>query len=50
LSLATFALLMTAGSLWMFYGAVNGDWPVVITNGGMVALNGVLAAAKFRYK
>ena len=50
LSLATFALLITAGSLWMFYGAVNGDWPVVITNGGMVALNGVLAAAKFRYK
>ena len=50
LSLATFALLITAGSLWMFYGAWNGDWPVVITNGGMVALNGVLAAAKLRYR
>jgi MtN3 and saliva related transmembrane protein len=50
LSLATFALLITAGSLWMLYGAVNGDWPVVITNAGMVTLNGVLAAAKFRYK
>jgi MtN3 and saliva related transmembrane protein len=50
LSLATFALLITAGSLWMLYGAWNGDWPVVITNGGMVALNGVLAAAKLRYR
>lgn len=50
LSLAMFALLITAGSLWMIYGAINADWPVVITNGGMVALNLALAAAKLRYR
>jgi MtN3 and saliva related transmembrane protein len=50
LSFATFALLITASSLWIFYGAWNRDWPVVITNGGMVTLNGVLAATKLRYK
>jgi MtN3 and saliva related transmembrane protein len=50
LSLATFALLITASSLWMFYGAWNRDWPVVITNAGMATLNGVLAATKLRYK
>ena len=50
LSLGMFALLITSGSLWMVHGLVSRDWPVVATNGGMVALNGALAAAKLRYK
>lgn len=50
LSLAMFALLVTSGSLWMIYGILNADWPVVITNGGMVALNLALAVAKVRYR
>jgi MtN3 and saliva related transmembrane protein len=50
LSLATFAMLITASTLWMIYGAVNSDWPIVITNAGMVSLNGLLAVAKFRFK
>jgi MtN3 and saliva related transmembrane protein len=49
LSLYSSALLITAGSLWMLYGALAADWPVVITNGGMVALNVMLAAAKVRF-
>lgn len=50
LSLSSFALLMTAGSLWIVYGALSRDWPVVATNGGMVALTGALAVAKVRYR
>jgi MtN3 and saliva related transmembrane protein len=50
LSLAMFALLITAGSLWIVYGIVKSDWPVIATNSGMVALNGALAAAKMRYR
>ncbi|AHG92756.1 hypothetical protein J421_5221 (plasmid) [Gemmatirosa kalamazoonensis] len=50
LSLGTFALLITSGTLWMIYGALAADWPVVATNGGMVALNAALAAAKIRYR
>ena len=50
LSLGMYALLITSGSLWMVYGLVSRDWPVVATNGGMVALNGALAAATLRYK
>jgi MtN3 and saliva related transmembrane protein len=50
LSLGTFALLVTAGTLWMVYGALARDWPVVATNGGMVALNAALAVAKLRYR
>lgn len=50
LSMGMFALLVASGALWMIYGAINRDWPVVATNGGMVALNGALVAAKLRYK
>jgi MtN3 and saliva related transmembrane protein len=50
LSLSSFALLVTAGSLWVVYGAMSRDWPVVATNSGMVALNLALVAAKVRYR
>ena len=50
LSLASLALLITAGSLWILYGALSRDWPVVATNGGMVGLLLMLAAAKVRYR
>ena len=50
LSFAMFALLIVSGSLWVVYGIVNADWPVIATNGGMVALNGALAVAKVRYR
>jgi MtN3 and saliva related transmembrane protein len=50
LSLSSSALLVTAGTLWMVYGAISSDWPVVLTNGGMVLLNLALAAAKVRYR
>ena len=49
LSLASLALLITAGSMWVAYGALSQDWPVVATNGGMVSLLLLLAAAKLRY-
>ncbi len=49
LSLSMFALLSTASSLWIIYGAITRDWPVVLTNAGMVALNGAIATAKVRY-
>jgi MtN3 and saliva related transmembrane protein len=49
LSMATFALLITTGSLWMVYGVMTADWPVIAANGGMVTLNAALAVAKVRY-
>jgi len=50
LSLGMFALLTTASTLWIVYGSVTTDWPVILTNVGMVALNGALAVAKVRYR
>ena len=49
LSLWGFALLITAGSMWMAYGLLSRDWPVVATNAGMVLLNGALLTAKLKY-
>jgi MtN3 and saliva related transmembrane protein len=50
LSLGMFAILITAGALWIAYGVVTRDWPVIITNGGMVALNIAILTAKLRFK
>ena len=50
LSLGMFALLVAASSLWIVYGAITNDWPVILTNAGMVAMNGALAMAKLRYR
>ena len=49
LSLPGISMLIVAGSLWIIYGAMTRDLPVIATNGGMVALNVVLVAAKLRF-
>ena len=50
LSLSSLALLITAGALWILYGALSNDWPVIATNAGMVGLLVLLAAAKVRFR
>ena len=50
LSVVTFVLLITAGALWITYGVLESDRPVILTNVGMVALNGAILTAKLRYK
>ena len=49
LSLGMFTLLTTASALWMVYGVFTSDWPVILTNGAMVALNSAIAVAKIRH-
>lgn len=49
LSLAMFALLVTASSLWMVYGILIKDLPVILTNLGMVVLTGAIGIAKIRF-
>jgi MtN3 and saliva related transmembrane protein len=48
LSLVTFALLLVSGALWLVYGVIRSDWPVIGTNSGLVLLNGALLVAKIR--
>ena len=50
LSLGMFALLITASTLWILYGVLTADWPVIMTNSGMIALVGALAVAKVRFQ
>jgi MtN3 and saliva related transmembrane protein len=49
LSLGMFSLLVTASTLWIIYGIIIHDWPVILTNAGMVVLNGSIGVAKVRY-
>jgi MtN3 and saliva related transmembrane protein len=49
LSLGMFALLVTASTLWIVYGIVIKDWPVILTNTGMVLLTGSIGVAKYRF-
>jgi len=49
LHLGLFALLVTASTLWTIYGIIIHDWPVILTNIGMVTLNGAIAVAKVRF-
>ena len=50
LSVRTFLLLILSGALWITYGALASDWPVIATNAGMVVLNSAILGAKIRYK
>jgi MtN3 and saliva related transmembrane protein len=50
LSMGMFGLIISASILWIVYGAITSDWPVILTNSGMIALNGALAVAKVRYE
>ena len=49
LSLGTFAMLVLACTLWLVYGVIRRDWPVIGTNAGLILLNGALLSAKIRY-
>ena len=49
LSMAMYAILITASSLWTVYGIIIHDWPVIVTNVLMVTLNLAIATAKVRY-
>ncbi|MFN2637269.1 MAG: SemiSWEET family sugar transporter [Gemmatimonadaceae bacterium] len=50
LSMGMFAIIITASVLWIVYGAIATDWPIILTNTGMIALNGALVTAKVRYR
>ena len=43
------ALLLVSGALWIAYGVLSSQLPVILTNAGVVALAGVLLVAKVRF-
>jgi MtN3 and saliva related transmembrane protein len=49
LSLRTFLILIAASLLWLTYGVLSSDWPVIATNGGLLVLNSAILTAKLRF-
>ena len=48
LSLWMFILLLGAGALWLTYGFMRMDWPVIATNVSLVLLNLSILIAKLK--
>ncbi len=44
------ALLIVSGLLWLQYGLLTADLPLVVTNAGMVSMNLGILAAKVRFE
>jgi MtN3 and saliva related transmembrane protein len=49
LSYCMFGMLVTAAALWIAYGLLSDQWPVIATNVGCGLLNVAILAAKLRY-
>ena len=49
-SWAMVALLVAAGALWIVYGAMSSQMPVILTNIGTTLLTGAILTAKFLFR
>lgn len=49
LSYGMFALLVTASALWVIYGALNRQWPVILPNVGCLILSLAILVGKIKY-
>ncbi|GJG89595.1 hypothetical protein tb265_47760 [Gemmatimonadetes bacterium T265] len=43
-------LLVISGALWLAYGVLTAQLPVILTNAGVVLLAGTLVAAKVHFR
>lgn len=50
LSWGLVALLVVSGALWIVYGVLSSQLPVVLTNVGVVTLASALVVAKMRFR
>jgi MtN3 and saliva related transmembrane protein len=49
-SLAMFAMMVTGNSLWLVYGIMINDTPLMIANAVTLLLAGAILTAKIRYR
>jgi MtN3 and saliva related transmembrane protein len=49
LSLGTFMLLVVGLILWLIYGFIIYNWPIILTNGFTLMIAGSILYFKFRY-
>ena len=50
LSWGLVTLLVVSGALWLAYGLLTTQLPVILTNAGVVLLSGTLVVAKLRFR
>jgi MtN3 and saliva related transmembrane protein len=50
ISLITFSMLCVGITLWMVYGLLTGDMPLITANAVTLALAGIILYFKIRYK
>lgn len=49
LSMRTCILLVVSSVVWIIYGVGGTDWPVILTNSGLLVLNIAVLVAKLRF-
>ncbi|UKV16122.1 SemiSWEET transporter [Thalassospiraceae bacterium SW-3-3] len=49
ISLVMFLILCTGIALWLVYGLIRGDWPVIIANGFTLVLASTILFFKLRH-
>jgi MtN3 and saliva related transmembrane protein len=50
LSWGMLGMLVVAGGLWIVYGVMSKQMPVILTNSGTVVLTAAILVAKFRFR
>ena len=50
LSVVMMLLLFGGNSLWVWYGILKNDWPIIATNSFSFLLNTVMMILKFKYR
>jgi MtN3 and saliva related transmembrane protein len=50
LSIATFSIFSCGVFLWLIYGIVVGEWPIILANGMTLILSFMIIAMKIKYK
>ena len=50
LSIVTFSVFSGGVFLWLVYGIVVGEWPIILANGMTLILSFMIIAMKVRYK
>ena len=50
LSLGMLGILLTGMALWIYYGTLREDWPIIITNSFSLLLNIIVIILSVKYK
>lgn len=50
ISIIMLLTLMTGLGLWIYYGILRTDWPIILTNSFSFFLNGIMIVLRIRYK